>query len=299
MQRIETIDKEYVTGIDESTVPEDPEEFLTWWWETYAKACTECPLSETRNHVVKPDGLSTARIMIIGEGPGFLEDLTGVPLVGPMELRTSHCGSCNKYRGCFDHRLIRDLKNNRYKAAVAVTCDPAPAGKLVATDRFYIKSSGSIFDGVLLEKWKFNFPRHNWIRLYNETHEDKLEVISPWYITNSILCRNTDATRTKDQPPLPLARKKCLKWLTFQWAAVQPELIICFGRSALASMIGETASKTIAPNTLIETKFGPVLFEIHPAATMREKNSTAKAYGYAKIGKTLEKALTIIGVLHD
>ena len=54
-------------------------------WETLAAqcaACTQCPLAETRTHVVFGVGSRQADIMFIGEGPGEQEDLQGEPFVG-------------------------------------------------------------------------------------------------------------------------------------------------------------------------------------------------------------------------
>jgi DNA polymerase len=51
--------------------------------------CQKCPLHETRNHFVYGDGNPHAEIMIIGEGPGAKEDLSGKVFVGPAgELLT-------------------------------------------------------------------------------------------------------------------------------------------------------------------------------------------------------------------
>lgn len=47
-----------------------------------ALGCTKCVLSKTRNKVVYSAGSITAPIMIIGEGPGENEDLSGIPFVG-------------------------------------------------------------------------------------------------------------------------------------------------------------------------------------------------------------------------
>jgi uracil-DNA glycosylase len=44
--------------------------------------CALCGLCEGRNNVVFSDGNPEARLMIIGEGPGQQEDLTGLPFVG-------------------------------------------------------------------------------------------------------------------------------------------------------------------------------------------------------------------------
>ena len=44
--------------------------------------CKQCGLSETRTHVVFGVGVPKAEVMLIGEGPGEQEDLTGEPFVG-------------------------------------------------------------------------------------------------------------------------------------------------------------------------------------------------------------------------
>jgi len=44
--------------------------------------CTSCDLSKTRKNVVVGKGNEAAHIVIIGEGPGEQEDITGLPFVG-------------------------------------------------------------------------------------------------------------------------------------------------------------------------------------------------------------------------
>ncbi|CAN5520275.1 uracil-DNA glycosylase [soil metagenome] len=50
--------------------------------EREASTCTRCPLHETRTHIVFGEGDEDAQLMIVGEGPGEEEDLTGRPFVG-------------------------------------------------------------------------------------------------------------------------------------------------------------------------------------------------------------------------
>ena len=47
-----------------------------------AAECTQCPLHTGRTKSVFSDGNPEAPLMLIGEGPGQNEDLTGVPFVG-------------------------------------------------------------------------------------------------------------------------------------------------------------------------------------------------------------------------
>ena len=47
------------------------------------QACTKCDLARHRQHVVFGEGNIHADVMLIGEGPGRVEDETGRPFVGP------------------------------------------------------------------------------------------------------------------------------------------------------------------------------------------------------------------------
>ena len=54
-------------------------------WEalrTECMACRRCALADTRHNVVFGEGVPTAEVLCIGEGPGENEDLTGRPFVG-------------------------------------------------------------------------------------------------------------------------------------------------------------------------------------------------------------------------
>jgi len=46
------------------------------------RACVACPLHRTRTQAVPGVGNARARVMLIGEGPGRMEDLKGEPFVG-------------------------------------------------------------------------------------------------------------------------------------------------------------------------------------------------------------------------
>lgn len=44
--------------------------------------CTRCGLARTRNNVVPGQGVNNPDVMVIGEGPGYDEDMQGFPFVG-------------------------------------------------------------------------------------------------------------------------------------------------------------------------------------------------------------------------
>ena len=44
--------------------------------------CTKCPLCKTRTNLVFSDGTPNPKLMLIGEAPGYNEDMQGKPFVG-------------------------------------------------------------------------------------------------------------------------------------------------------------------------------------------------------------------------
>ncbi len=62
--------------------PERPVEELLQEVEQKAKVCTACHLAQTRTNVVFGEGNPRSPLVLVGEGPGEQEDLTGRPFVG-------------------------------------------------------------------------------------------------------------------------------------------------------------------------------------------------------------------------
>lgn len=84
-------------------------------WESLRQTCEQChncPLGETRTNLVFGDGNPRAKLMLVGEGPGQQEDLSGVPFVGPAGQ-------------LLDWMLeIIDLDRSRYYITNIVKCRP-------------------------------------------------------------------------------------------------------------------------------------------------------------------------------
>lgn len=295
--RVFQLDKKLIEEEDYEKWPTDPQEFLEWLKER-TNVCERCALCETRTTVVQPDGAASARIMLVGEGPGYLENLSGIPLVGPLELRASRCGTCARVMTCYDNRIL-NRPGARSGKAKEVECKPEPTDEPTLPKRaFFLQSAGSVLDGIILNNWKYAYPRHNWIEYYNRLHPmAPWAHESPWYITNTVLCRSFDQVKLKDTtPPMP-TRAECKRWLAMQWAAVEPRVMVALGRPALEVLMGsQERAKSIAAGDIVDTKFGPVLFQFHPAFYMREPNREVRAYGMAKIGETLRQALEMAGL---
>ena len=84
-------------------------------WESLRQTCEQChscPLGENRTNLVFGDGNPRAKLMLVGEGPGQQEDLSGVPFVGPAGQ-------------LLDQMLeIIDLDRSRYYITNIVKCRP-------------------------------------------------------------------------------------------------------------------------------------------------------------------------------
>ena len=84
-------------------------------WESLRQTCEQChncPLGETRTNLVFGDGNPRSKLMLVGEGPGQQEDLSGVPFVGPAGQ-------------LLDRMLeIIDLDRSRYYITNIVKCRP-------------------------------------------------------------------------------------------------------------------------------------------------------------------------------
>jgi DNA polymerase len=64
-------------------IPESQATLTLETLEPRVKECRKCPLSETRTNVVFGEGNPRAAVMLVGEGPGEVEDQMGRPFVGP------------------------------------------------------------------------------------------------------------------------------------------------------------------------------------------------------------------------
>lgn len=67
-----------------NTIPEDFSQMSLEKLSAYVNSCTRCSLCSQRTHAVFGEGCAIhPKVMVIGEGPGEKEDLTGRPFVGP------------------------------------------------------------------------------------------------------------------------------------------------------------------------------------------------------------------------
>ena len=66
----------------DSAVPESTDGLTLADLNAKIMRCTKCQLARTRNNVVPGEGVEHPDVLVIGEGPGYDEDMSGRPFVG-------------------------------------------------------------------------------------------------------------------------------------------------------------------------------------------------------------------------
>jgi len=72
--------------------------------------CVRCGLHERRTRAVPGEGASRPRVLVVGEGPGFEEDRTGRPFVGPAGQyldRWLKAVELDRSTGCFITNIVK------------------------------------------------------------------------------------------------------------------------------------------------------------------------------------------------
>ncbi len=106
------------------------------------RACQKCALHRTRTHAVPGEGPASARIMLIGEAPGYHEDRSGRPFVGAA--------------GKLLERLLARAGLRREQVFITniVKCRPPknrdPRPEEIAACRPYLQAQITLLDPALL-----------------------------------------------------------------------------------------------------------------------------------------------------
>jgi uracil-DNA glycosylase len=116
-------------------------------------ACRKCPLGGSRKNAVPGEGPADARIMCIGEGPGFHEDLQGRPFVGAS--------------GQYLEELLAEIKLTRKQVYIAnvIKCrppgnrDPEPA-ELAACRDYLDRQIALIKPSIIVTLGRYSMERY-------------------------------------------------------------------------------------------------------------------------------------------
>jgi uracil-DNA glycosylase len=120
---------------------------------TEVRACRKCPLGDSRKNAVPGEGPADARIMFIGEGPGFHEDLQGRPFVGAS--------------GQYLEELLAEINLTRYQVYIAnvIKCrppgnrDPEPS-ELAACREYLDRQIALIRPSIIVTLGRYSMERY-------------------------------------------------------------------------------------------------------------------------------------------
>ena len=172
--------------------------------ETKAQKCTKCVLSKTRTKVVFGHGPVPCDLMLIGEGPGEQEDLTGLPFVGRAgQLLTQILSSINidREKDIYIANIVkcRPPENRTPQTEETVACYPYLEAQIKLINPKVILLAGAPSTKVVLKNEEpMSKIRGQWFKLPG-TDINVMPIFHPSY-----LLRN--ASKDVGSP----------KWLTWQ-----------------------------------------------------------------------------------
>lgn len=195
--------------------------------------CVKCSLAANRySGCVFADGTVTARVFIIGEGPGQFEQRTLIPFCHTNEYRASDCFiACKKHDVCFDKDC---MAKGLPLPDIDCSFQPIPEVeqlKSLKTEPMVPNSTS----GILNTEMSGLYTRNSWNQ--RRILQGFPGIGSDLYITNIVKCRPVDTTG-KDRAPLVTEQKLCRDWLDIQLALVQPSVVILVGRVAAQTFLG-------------------------------------------------------------
>ena len=164
--------------------------------------CTSCGLSITRKKVVVGKGNEAARIVIIGEGPGEQEDITGLPFVGRAgKLLDTALSSVDidPLKDCYITNIVkcRPPNNRKPTSSEVETCIPWLNEQVnLLSPKIIILAGSTAVQSFLGIKEPISKIRGQWIEKNNIKY---MPIFHPSY-----LLRNPSKDRGKP------------KWLTWQ-----------------------------------------------------------------------------------
>jgi uracil-DNA glycosylase family protein len=111
------------------------------------------------------------------------------------------------------------------------------------------------------------------------------------YLTNAVKHFKWVPRGKRRMHDTPNAREvaACHPWLIVELAAVEPEVIVCLGRTAIAAVMGKPMKVLENRGKLLETDNGLVLITIHPSMLLRLPSSEERQAAFAAFVADLKK----------
>ena len=136
--------------------------------ENECAACTKCELSKGRSRVVFGVGSRQAKLMFVGEGPGYHEDMQGEPFVGPagqlLDRMLAAIGLCRQEVYIANVVKCRPPNNRDPQTAEMEACLPYLRAQFALLRPGIIVCLGRISAGALIGRdFRITRDRGEWL----------------------------------------------------------------------------------------------------------------------------------------
>jgi len=164
--------------------------------------CNSCGLSKTRKNVVVGKGNEAAHVVVIGEGPGQQEDITGLPFVGragKMLDTVLSSVDIDPLKDCYITNIVkcRPPNNRKPSSSESEACMPWLTGQInLLRPKIIILAGSTAVQSFLGIKEPISKIRGQWIEKDNIKY---MPIFHPSYLLRS-------PSKDKGKP----------KWLTWQ-----------------------------------------------------------------------------------
>ncbi|MDH5481544.1 MAG: type-4 uracil-DNA glycosylase [Candidatus Bathyarchaeota archaeon] len=125
------------------------------------KVCTKCPLWKTRKNAVPGEGNPNAQIMLIGEAPGYWEDIKAKPFVGAagkfLDSLLSEIGFSREEVFICNVLKCRPPRNREPRANEIQTCTPYLEKQIQVIQPEFIVTLGNHSTAYVFSKATLSF----------------------------------------------------------------------------------------------------------------------------------------------
>jgi DNA polymerase len=116
------------------------------------------------------------------------------------------------------------------------------------------------------------------------------------YITNAVkhFKWTPNGSRRGHVAPNASEVHACLPWLEAETEAVQPDLIVCLGSTAVHALLGSGAKVMKDRGRIIETTHGPCLVTVHPSSLLRVEDRARRQEAYDRFLRDLRGGIKFL-----
>lgn len=221
-------------GIKDTLAQENEhlEELLFAKVNTKLASCRLCGRCEGRTQVVLGEGDRSAKLFIVAPDASWIDDRTGLPLSGWLEVKASRCGGCSGFGECYFGLMSGSTTEPERRCSYQKEEDETQI-KSALNFPLQLNFPGQAFDKALTLTKE---GRPAWHTLAEKRKSLKLEgkikiPAARVYITAAVRCYHKEIPTIEE-------RLACRPWLLIERRFVKAPVTLVLGKDALTSVLG-------------------------------------------------------------